>query len=907
MPDWNDEIRTRLRPIDLDPAAEAEIVREVGQHLDDRYAALRAEGYEPDAAYAAALEDLREDERMRHELLGTQRRVGDPVVTYATGTTGLARTLLRDLHWAWRGLVSRRWRPLLSVGVLSLALAANALVFAVADSLVFHRAPYRDIERLVEIQQRDIRTGRPGSSFLSPALLDEWRQQTDLFAGVEGSLTRMIFLSGAGEPAMVTAADVTVGLVPLLGARPRWGRQFVDADARQHSPQAVLIAESLAVERFGDPAAAIGQLLPTTGEPLVVVGVMPPEFRYPNGTERIWRALDPRGPLAAGFAGVASVARLRAGVDQKQVSVLVEDRSVRIGSAAGARQGYAAVVTPLHSTETAADRRRMFLVLVGASLCVLLIACANVACLELAGALTRARTYAIQLAVGASRASLVRGALFEGTLIVAAATLLALGLATEGARTMLAYLPPVIVTGSPNPVDIDRRALLFMGVTAMVTTVLSTLPVVAFAWRSNLLELLKAEGPAVATSRSGGHFRRALTIAQVALAVLLLVGTLLYVRTYAALLRLDKGFDSGGVVSISLTIPPQAMGTAADRHAMAETLLARIRARPGVAGAFEGSPPPASGDSPTSINEIEVDDRGPVETHLLFPKLYVEPDYFRVLRIPLLGGRMFESAEPPTSVMISQALASRLWPGQDAIGHRFRESPQRPWLQVVGVVGHVRLFQDGTRGPDSYHQLYFARQPPPPPPPARSAPPRMRFAMPSYALMAITVRVDSRDRVSDLYQTTRSVDPRNILKLEFVDDQYAGQFADRLLATRVIGAFGMLACVVAGAGIYGLMAFLVASRAREMGIRIALGASAADIRRLVLGASLRLVVAGAAIGIVSAIIASRWIGSQLYGVAPTDPLILTGVTVGMIAVALAATWRPARHAVQVDPTQLLKG
>jgi predicted permease len=907
MPDWDAEIRNRLRSIDLDPIAEAEIVREVGQHLDDRYAALRAEGFEPDAAYAAALDDLREDERMRHDLRGTHRRVGDPVVTYGAGTTGLSRALLRELLWAWRSLLSRGWRPLLSIAVLALAIAANALVFAVADSLVFNRAPYRDVDRLVEIQQRDTRTGRPGSSFLSPALLDEWRKQTDLFAGVEGSLTKTIFLSGAGEPAMVPAADVTVGLVPLLGARPRWGRQFVADDARQQSPQPALIAESLAVERFGEPSNAVGKLLPTSGEPLLVVGVMPPEFRYPNGTERIWRALDPRGRLADGFAGVASIARLRPGTHEEQVSSIAEGRAVRIGQAAGARQGYSAVLTPLRSTEAAVDRRRMFLILVGASLCVLFIACANAASLELANAVTRARTYAIQLAVGASRASLVRGALFEGTIIAAAATALAIVLAIEGARAMLTYLPPVIVTGSPNPIDIDFRALMFMGAMATVTTILSTVPAVAFAWRSNLLALLKGEGASAAASPARGRFRQALTIAQVALAVLLLVGTLLYVRTYAALLRLDKGFDSGGIVSISLTIPPQVMGTAADRHVMAETLLARIRARPGVVGAFEGSPPPTTGDSPTSIREIEVDDRGPVETQLKFPKLYVEPDYFRVLRIPLLGGRMFEPAEPATSVMISQALASRLWPGQDAIGHRFRESPQRPWLQVVGVVGHVRLFEDGTRGPDSYHQLYFARQPPPPPPPPRSTPPRMRFALPSYGVMSITVRVDSRDRVSDLYQTARSVDSRNILKLQFVDDQYAEQFADRLLAARVVGGFGGLACLLAGAGIYALMAFLVASRAREIGIRIALGASAADIRRLVLGSSLRLVVAGAAIGIVSTMIASRWIGSQLYGVAPTDPLILTIVTLGIVAVALVATWRPARHAVHVDPTQLLKG
>jgi putative ABC transport system permease protein len=337
---------------------------------------------------------------------------------------------------------------------------------------------------------------------------------------------------------------------------------------------------------------------------------------------------------------------------------------------------------------------------------------------------------------------------------------------------------------------------------------------------------------------------------------------------------------------------------------LADTLLSRIRARSGVVAAFEGSPPPSTGNSPTFLDQIEVDDRGPEPTNLMFPKLTVEPDYFRVLRIPLLRGRMFESGEPPTSVIISEALAGRLWPGQDAVGHRFRESPRRPWYSVIGVAGHVRLTEDGTTGPTRHFQLYFAKQPPPPP---RPAPSGRRDMSGSYGLMTVTARVDSRSRASDLYQTVRGVDPRNILKLQFVDDIYADHFADRLLAARLIGGFGVLAFLVATAGIYSLMAFFVASRAREMGIRVALGASGVDIRRLVLGSSLRLAGAGAAIGVGSALVLSRWVASQLFGVRPTDPLTLTMVTFSVIAVAVLATWHPARQAARVDPRELLKG
>jgi putative ABC transport system permease protein len=807
----------------------------------------------------------------------------------------------------FRNIAARGWRPVFIAGLLAVALAANALVFAAADSLVFHRTPYRNLDQLVEIRQRNARTGEFSATSLSPALLDEWRKQRNLLSGIEGYLSKVLFLSGTGEPAMVQTADVTVGLVRMLGARPQWGRDFVEDDARQVNPHSVLIAQDLAVEQFGDPARAVGQTLRTTAEPLLVIGVMPQEFRYPTGSVRIWRAMDPRGPLTEGFGGIFSIARLADGMDLSRAIPLIEQRSAGVGAAAGARQGYAARPAPLRAAQAAADQRRMLLVLLGAAISLLLIACANVASLELASAMTRARTYAIQLALGASRASLVRGALLEGAILVIGAAVLAAALASAAARTLAAFFPPHIVTGSANPIDIDGRALIFMTAVAALAWALSALPSVAFAARANLLGLLKLEGASVAASRGGSRFRRVLTVAQVAVAVLLLVGTVLYVRSYMALLRLDKGFDSGGVAAITLTIPPQALGTAADRRVLADTLLERIRSRPGVVAAFEGPPPPWTGDSPNTIEQIEVDDRTPAPTDLAFPKLTVEPDYFAVLRIPLLRGRMFEPGEPPTSVIISEALAARLWPGQDAVGHRFRESPQRPWYSVVGIVGHVRLAADGTTGPARYFQLYLPKQPPPPVRPAVTPPAGRGFALPSYGSMTITARVDSPARAGDLYQTVRGVDARNILKLQFVDDLYANQFADRLLATRVIGGFGVLAFLIAAAGIYSLMAFLVASRSREMGIRAALGASGWDIQRLVIGSSLRMVAAGAAIGVASALAASRWVESQLFGVRPTDPLSLTVVTAGIVAVAMLATWHPARQAARVDPKELLKG
>jgi hypothetical protein len=266
---------------------------------------------------------------------------------------------------------------------------------------------------------------------------------------------------------------------------------------------------------------------------------------------------------------------------------------------------------------------------------------------------------------------------------------------------------------------------------------------------------------------------------------------------------------------------------------------------------------------------------------------------------------MFERGDPPTNVIITEYLAKRLWPDGAAVGHRFREDPLFEWSYVVGVVKHVRTTYDGTSGPERYFQKYSLRQPPPPATASTASKPRSGSGA-AYGFLTVTARVDSRSRASDLYQTVRSIDTRHILKVEFVDDQYARQFADRLLATRIITGFGALAFVVAAVGIYGVMAFLVANRAREIGIRMALGADSRRIRRLVLASSMWLVLLGAAIGIGGAFVASRWAQSQLFGVRATDPITIVLVTVAVAVTALLATWHPAMQATRVDPKVLLR-
>ena len=322
---------------------------------------------------------------------------------------------MREIRWAWRNITARRWRAALTIGLLALALAATTIVFSAADSLVFRRVAYPSADRLITFDTRDAKTGRPGGGFASAAVLDEWRKQTDLFSGVHGHLYKTIFLVGSGEPELVPAADVTVGLIDMLGVRPRWGRTFSADDTQQTDVHVVVIAEAIARQRFGDPALAVGQRIETTAEPLQVVGVMPASFRFPDGSQRIWRAFDPRGPLAQN-TGISLIARIADGLSLTQLSPMMEARSEALYLAAGARSVLVASPAPMRTARVVAEQRRLLFVLLGAAVSLLLTACANAASLELAGALARARTYAIQLAVGASRTELVRTGLLEGML-----------------------------------------------------------------------------------------------------------------------------------------------------------------------------------------------------------------------------------------------------------------------------------------------------------------------------------------------------------------------------------------------------------------------------------------------------------------------------------------------------------
>jgi predicted permease len=844
--------------------------------------------------------------RARVELGNAARAIEDSRGVWASRVLD---RLARDLRWTWRGLRARRGRAVLAGVLLALAVSANVLVFVAVDALVFDRNPYPNVRQLVTFDR-----------WLVAADLAEWRRQPDLFASVEGWFSGTTFLLGADRAEHLSLVNVTPGLFESLGVRPSWGRALTRDDGARMDEQAVLVSAALARRRFGSPEASLNQLIPTAAAPLRVVGVMPPDFSFPSNGSDIWRVLDPAGPLMRNRAGLSGIARVQDGMSFSTLAQAVTQRSPAVAAATGVAKDIVYKVQPYGLVRGGRDQLRMFYVLLGAALCLLLTACVNVLNLELTVVLGRVRTFAVQSALGASRGTLIRVAVLEGLVLVGASGLAAWLLATLTLPALGAALPEPLRLSTSKTLALDGRAMVYMLVMAIAIWVIAALPPVIYASRLDLSKPLKIDDRSTSPRRVGTLVRRVVTIAQVALAVLLVIVGGLYVRTYSSLLAQPKGFDSTNLASVSMALPMRFYPSAVSRQQLADAIVERLLAQPGVVDAIDGPTPPSIGNSPTvgvrMVIDDQVRDAGTGRTFGL-AVTEIDPRYLQFLHVPLVAGRWLAPGDDPTAAVVSDRVATRFWPSVDAaIGGTFDAVDQsggrtRMWgpgaHRVLGVFADYRTRdRDGpyaSRAPWEEIDAFVARQPPAPPP---TVGPGELDTGGSYGIVGVLARLDSHERANAVLAAVRGIDPRLTTSIEFVDDVYAEQYRTTLLATRIVGGFAVTSFLIAMAGLYGVMAFLVAGRTREIGIRMALGADRTRIGRFVMGSSLRLVFAGAAIGIVAAVLVSRTIASQLFGVTPTDPATYVIVAIVTIITALLATWQPARRAARVDPVQTLR-
>jgi len=824
------------------------------------------------------------------------------------GVSGGRWNLPAEARWAWRSVRARGWRAVFVVGLLSVALAANATMFSVVDSLLLQTQPFPDAHRIVRLRQ-EYGEGVRVDNALRARLLDDWRGQTDIFSGVAGYLEKNVFLTGSGFDERIDTADVTVDFLTVLGVAPRWGRGFAEADLDDPAGFPVVVSESLARRQFGSPELAVGRQISASAGPHLVVGVMPRTFAFPRVGFEIWRLMSVGGPLTRSFGGPPLMARLAAGVTPERLEALLHQRSPDVGAGRGVA-GYTVTASPFTRAVPAGTRRTLLVTLLGAAFCLLLAACANAASVELAHALRRRHTAAVHLALGARPASLARVAALEGCLLVGAALAAGLALTRVGISVVHTHLPGSLLGGTANPVDLDLRVVGFAVAASIVVWVLAALPTVLAAAEIDLSTILRTEGRTASVSRRGATLRGGLTLAQVASATLLTVGGMLYARSYVELLAVDKGFDSSGLAVASASAPATYFTSMEDQTSFTERLEEALGRVPGVLGVTTSSPPPHLGDSPSETT-LQVDGRV-VDPPVHLGQKWVDAQYFDVVGLPLRAGRYLEPGDPAGSVVVSESFASRFWPDEAAVGHLFTGTGNGPYadsgpFRVVGVVGDFRSDRTRMPGPTDTRLFMYSLWSHLPPSVRRPRPTEPQIDTGgSFRIVSVTLRLDGPERAPAVMAAARQLAPRLPFRLTFVDDLYADQNTETLLAVQIVGSFGVLALVVSLAGIYGVMAFLVAGRTREIGIRMALGADRQAIGRMVLGSSARLVLWGAAVGSGAALVASHWIESQLFGVSPSDPFTYLGVSAAVVVTALLATWQPARQAARVDPAVTLR-
>jgi len=798
--------------------------------------------------------------------------------------------LIHELRMAWRGVRSRGWRAAFAVGLLAIAMAVNVTVFSAADAFMFRTVPYAEPETLAVLER--ISDGPFGSSrgFTFGRMLEAWRDRRDLFrAGHAFGFGGRAHLTTGDLTERVHGVSVTPGMFEMLGVMPVWGRPLVEADARPGAPPVVVIGESLARRAFGNPETAIGGTITTDRATPTVVGVMPAAFRFPSAVEEIWWPYD----LASrGNTSVQTVVRLAPGQTMERVAAIVTSQSPGLASSIGAPPLFGNMrLVPLTEMRHNAGASTVFSVLLGAAVCLLLIACANVASLETAGIAQRARQLAVQSALGASRGSLVRTGVMEGLCLLAVSLGGAALLAWWGAQVLEQQLTTSMRESLANPLDLDLRTLFFMAAIAAGTWLLTTLPAVWRVSRLSVVDGLRDDPRVMPVSRGAARSRQLLMTGQVALTVLLLVGALLYIQTYENRIGLDKGFDASQIAAIQVAPVPGAPLEGAGLEAL---LLERLFATPGVRSvARTWSLPPSTqsgGASRPIIDGEEIGGQGS-DSLAMVHMAFVDPEYLSTMGIAIVEGSGLVPGNPRDEMVIDERLARRFWPNRSPVGSRFQlGSASFDGISEFRIVGMSRELRADRLTTEAGIEVFVAY---------------MSISPTSHPLTFVA-RLDDDFSIDALTSVVRATAEKSIVRVESIEQRYRALEGDTRLAAAVTGGFAGVALLVAMCGIYAVMAFLVSGRRREIGIRMALGADRGAVRKLVFGSALRFVLAGTVIGLVAAAVATQAIAAQLFGVTPVDPATYAGVAALVAVTAILATWWPARRAAAVDPAITLR-
>lgn len=821
---------------------------------------------------------------------------------------------MTDLRYALRQIAKSRGFTAVAVLTLALGIGANTAVFSLINALLVRPLPYQQPSHLGLIWERFATMGLERIPVSAPEYLDlekEFQSSTDLAA-----FTFERFNLGGGDvPERISGATVSPSLFPLLGVEPIKGRTFAREEQGQGHDDIIVISERLWKRRFNSDPALVGKSLLLNGRNYTVIGVMPARFEFPiplfgiqgnQFAERvdIWKplAFTPLELKERGARSYGLIARLRSDVSvakaQAELDKIIANwiQTYPNNYSAG---GFGARIYPLHD-QVVGGMRTGLSILLGAVIFVLLIACANLATMLLARASARERELAIRVALGAGRWRLLRQMLTESVLLALAGAVAGIILSVWG----LESLKQIGARTVPRlaEVNVDLVVLAVTAVVAIGTGILfGLIPAFASA-KPELTEALKEGGRSSTAGARHNQLRNSLVIAEIALALVLLVGAGLLLKSYARVQNLDPGFDRLNVLTAELALPdtkyPQPESA---EYREGEAIInfwneafRRVQQLPGVEAASFTTILPLSGSNSDSSFSIEgrvvgKNEPGPDEEIRI-----VTPDYFRVLKTPLLRGRFFSESDntrAPGVVIINDALAKKFWPDDDALGKRITFSdtrkPDPKWLTIVGIVRSIRhRGLDLDPAPEYYLPLAQRAE--------------------SSMILAVRSGKDPRTLTSAIRREIQSIDQdQPIANVRTLENVTADSIAPRRMSMVLLGAFAGIALLLASVGIYGVISYLVVQRTHEIGVRMALGAQRSDVLRLIVGHAAKLVGIGTLIGLVLAFLSTRLLSALLYNVGAFDVTTFLFVTIALTAVALLASYIPAFRAARADPVTAL--
>ncbi|HTG14979.1 MAG TPA: ABC transporter permease [Blastocatellia bacterium] len=797
-------------------------------------------------------------------------------------------TLVQDLRYGVRVMLKQPGFTAVAVIALALGIGANTAIFSAVNAVLLRPLPFPEPERLVLVRDLQQADETPASY---PEYLD-WKEQSRTFDDLAVAFNTSSSLTGQGEPEQLLGVRVSANLLPMLGVKTEIGRNFQPEEESRSGERVVILSYSLWQRRFGGDPEVLGRNVTLSGRGFTVIGVLPagikgllPRVDQLEQSRDLWMPLRLDASNAPrGLHFLTVIGRLRGGLSLQMARDEVSDVADQLRQTGATQHGI--MIVPLIQFVVGSTRPAL-LILLGAVGLVLMIACANVANLMLARAQSRRKEIAVRLALGASRARLIRQLLTESVLLSSVSGTLGVVLALWGVDSLAAasraWLPRA------EGIKIDATVLLFTLGVSLLTAILFGLAPALRASSGQLSEALKEGGQRAGHGRD--RLRSLLVVSEVALSLVLLVGAGLLIKSFVRLLSVDKGFDPRQVLALDLSLPESKYAEPPQQAQFFQQVLERVAALPGVEGAASVSNIPL-GDGGTN-GGVQIEGKNfPPESEPIAEKLIVSAGYFRIMRIPLRSGRYFDERDAAGNqqvAIINESFARTYFQGEDPIGKRIDFGwDTTGWQEVVGMIGDVK-----------HYGLDEAALP------AVYVPQLQR---PSSS-MTVVVRTtpDPRSLSAAVRSQVFEVDrDQPISRVRIMEQVVSASVASRRLSMALLAGFAVVALALAAVGLYGVMSYVVTQRTHEIGVRMALGARVGDVLGLVLKQGMVLVLIGVGTGLVAALAVTRLIASLLYGVSPTDLATFVVIALLLTAVALLACYLPARRATKVDPMVALR-